>query len=336
MVSIMTAGWRVSHGDIRKYYVDENELWAAFNFVFSEACAKRSTYKFGLIKSILDNILSVTPTNRGMELSYTELFSKFAVNYWNLITKYHLRQMYSSTRYSNSQIEKVFNSALARTQIVGEVEFDSLAEDDKEFIISNVTKECKRCVVGALYENFDGQLYGFDLKDNGIWINPVAYEFMLKYKPEIEQLNYYAWAKFLEKVNVDDVLNRVLGKLELSTPRRADLSVYRKILEFEFEENNCFYCGCKLNRTSHVDHVIPWAFVKADHLWNFVLSCPKCNHKKKDRLPTKESLSKVIVRNEQLMTVPKPQIEIEFKGYNADLMWRIWNYAKLSGLREMK
>ena len=44
----------------------------------------------------------------------------------------------------------------------------------------------------------------------------------------------------------------------------------------------------------------------------------------------------MIVRNEQLMTIPKPQIEIEFKGYNADLMWRIWNYAKLSGLREMK
>ena len=43
----MAAGWRLSRGDIRKYYVDENELWAAFNFVFSDACAKRSTYKFG-------------------------------------------------------------------------------------------------------------------------------------------------------------------------------------------------------------------------------------------------------------------------------------------------
>ena len=58
------------------------------------------------------------------------------------------------------------------------------------------------------------------MKSEGLWINPDAYEIMLKYKPEIEQLNYYAWAKFLEKVNSDDALNRVLGKLELSTPRR--------------------------------------------------------------------------------------------------------------------
>ena len=29
-------------------------------------------------------------------------------------------------------------------------------------------------------------------------------------------------------------------------------------------------------------------------------------------------------------------IKTEFKGYQSDLMWKIWNYAKLSGLREMK
>ena len=115
----------------------------------------------------------------------------------------------------------------------------------------------------------------------------------LKYKPEIEQLNYYAWAKFLEKVNSDDALNRVLGKLELSTPRRSDLSVYRKILELEFEGNSCFYCGKKIKTSAHVDHVIPWSFVKSDHLWNFVIACPACNSEKKDRVPSKENLSRI-------------------------------------------
>lgn len=331
----MAAGWRLSRGDIRKYFVGENELWSAFNFVFSDACAKRSTYKFGLIKSILDNLLSVTPSDRGLELSYRDIFTKFSINYWNLITKYHLKQMHGHTRYSDSQIEKVFEQALERASAIEQLEFENLSEEDREWIIDNVTKECKRCVIGALYENFDGRLYGFELKGDGLWINPVAYEFMLKYKPEIEQLNYYAWAKFLEKVNSDDALNRVLGKLELSTPRRSDLSVYRKILKLEFEGNTCFYCGKKI-KTAHVDHVIPWSFVKSDHLWNFVLACPACNSKKKDRLPSKENLSRVIVRNERFSSIPKPIIEVEFRGYQADLMWKIWNYAKLSGLREMK
>ena len=268
----MAAGWRLSRGDIRKYYVDENELWAAFNFVFSDACAKRSTYKFGLIKSILDNLLSVTPSDRGLELGYRDIFTKFSINYWNLITKYHLKQMYGHTRYSDSQIEKVFEQALERTSAIEKLEFDKLSEEDKEWIIDNVTKECKRCVIGALYENFNGQLYGFELKADGLWINPVAYEFMLKYKPEIEQLNYFAWAKFLEKVNSDDALSRVLGKLELSTPRRSDLSVYRKILELEFEGNTCFYYET-FPRSSDKKGRLPLCWLRRSILvWNQAVS----------------------------------------------------------------
>ena len=103
---------------------------------------------------------------------------------------------------------------------------------------------------------------------------------------EIEKLNYYAWARFLEKVNDDDVLIRILEKLELATPQRKDLSLYRDILYKEFQEDRCFYCGKKLDKNIHVDHFIPWTFVKNDNLWNFVLTCPRCNLRKSDSLVT--------------------------------------------------
>ena len=60
---------------------------------FSDSCPKTSAYKFGFIKAILDNLLSVIPSNLGMELTFEDLFSKFAENYWNLITKYYLKQL---------------------------------------------------------------------------------------------------------------------------------------------------------------------------------------------------------------------------------------------------
>lgn len=41
-------------------------------------------------------------------------------------------------------------------------------------------------------------IHAFDLKGDGIYLNAHAFDFMLKYKIEIEKLNYYAWAKFLE------------------------------------------------------------------------------------------------------------------------------------------
>ena len=156
---------------------------------------------------------------------------------------------------------------------------------------------------------------------------------MLKYKIEIEQLNYYAWAKILEKINSDDSIRHVLSKLELATPHRQDLSIYRAILKDEFESNNCFYCGKKLAKSSHVDHVIPWTFMKSDHLWNFVLSCPSCNTRKNDRLPSKATLSRVVTRNEEMVHSNNAFVKEEFVGYNANLLWTIWEYAKLSGIR---
>ena len=330
----MQPGHLLTSGEIQKYYVSEIDLWARFNYVFSDACAKRSTYKFGLIKAILDNLFSVQESPRGMELSYTALFGKFAENYWNIVTKYHLKQMRTDGKTDVTRLERIFYNIMEKSQIAGVIDFDSLSKQDRKAIIAAAANQCRKNVVGALYHDFHGILYGFDLKDSGIWINPVAYEFMLKYKIEIEQLNYYAWAKFMEKINDDDSIRHVLSKLELSTPHRQDLSVYRAILKDEFEYNNCFYCGKKLTNSSHVDHVIPWSFMKSDHLWNFVLSCPSCNARKNDRLPSKVIVSRVVTRNEEMINSQNTFVKEEFVGYNADLLWTIWEYAKLSGIRD--
>lgn len=55
------------------------------------------------------------------------------------------------------------------------------------------------------YHNaFEGKLFAFDIKGTGITLSESAYLFMLKLKQEIESLNYYSWAKFLEGINTDD------------------------------------------------------------------------------------------------------------------------------------
>lgn len=195
---------------------------------------------------------------------------------------------------------------------------------------------CRRNVIGALYNDMEGKLYGFDLSGNEIHFSTVAYNFMLKHKIELEKLNYYAWAKFMEKINSDDVLVRVLDKLELSTPKRNDLSVYREVLFEQFGEYSCFYCGKKLNidRAIQVDHFIPWSFVKDDKLWNFVLSCPKCNGKKSNKIPSEKYLQAVIYRNEKARQISNTFVQVEFENYNSFQFERMWKYAQLSGMKQ--
>ena len=73
----------------------------------------------------------------------------------------------------------------------------------------------------------------------------------------IEKLNYYEWARFLERVNEEAVATKLLDKIDESA-KRNNLSAYRQILYEEFESKNCFYCGRPLQPGKiDVDHFIP-------------------------------------------------------------------------------
>ena len=329
------AGWDLQNGSITEYNVTEDRIWSLFNYVFSPSSRKRNTYKFGLIKALLDNVFNGEQTTDGVYYSYEEIFARFAENYWNLVVKYDLRQMRSDGRSTFSKVEVILKSAVLENEIITNLEFSSLDEKKKKDIIKKVVAECKTCVLGALYDDFDGTIYSFDLKDKGLTLNYCVHEFMLKYKTELEKLNYYAWARFLEQVNDDNALIRVIEKLELATPHREDLSVYREILRKEFEENTCFYCGRKLKNKIHVDHFIPWSFVKDDKIWNFVLACPTCNTKKNNKIPAKDYLIILENRNKKIQRIDNIVVQQEFNGYSDDLLGRMWSYARLSGLKDM-
>lgn len=329
-------GWNLREGILTELKVSDDEFWSLFNYVFSDACKKTNTYKFGLIKSICDQIYDVHDDGNGLFLSYEKIFSKFAENYWNLVNKYKLKQMSYNGKSEYSKIEIIIKTAVENYEIPESVVFQSLSDEDRNRITKNVTAECKKCVVGALYNDFEGKLYAFSLRGNGIFLSEDSYRFISKYKMEIEKLNYYSWARFLEKVNDDDALIRVLEKLDMATPQRRDLSMYRDILFTEFQEDRCFYCGKKLDRNIHVDHFIPWAFVKCDNLWNFVLACPRCNLRKSGNLVSRDYVVKIGNRNAAMLNsnILNPIIRVEFDGYHDGLLDRMWSYAKMSGIRE--
>ena len=75
-------GWKLREGVLVQDKVSEDEFWSLFNYVFSDACHKTITYKFGLIKSICDQIYDWYE-EQGIFLSHERIF----------LNKYHLKQM---------------------------------------------------------------------------------------------------------------------------------------------------------------------------------------------------------------------------------------------------
>lgn len=71
------SGWNLKSKSITKYSVSEEYLWYLFNFVFSDSSRKRNTYKFGLIKSLLDNMFNGLEKEEGIIYTYEELYKKY-------------------------------------------------------------------------------------------------------------------------------------------------------------------------------------------------------------------------------------------------------------------
>lgn len=186
------SGWELQQGILKNSTVSEDEYGSLFSYVFSDGCKKTNTYKFGLIKSICDQIYNLYEVGDGYYLSYEDIFSRFAVNYWNLVNKYHIKQMLFNGKSEYSKIERILMDAARKKNIPEEVSFERLDEKQKTLIVKAIMTEYKRYVVGALYNDFEGKLYSFDLKGSGIYLGEDAHSFISKYKKEIETLNYYA------------------------------------------------------------------------------------------------------------------------------------------------
>ena len=69
-------------------------------------------------------------------------------------------------------------------------------------------------------------------------------------------------------------------------------------------------------------------------MWNFVLSCPSCNEKKNNRIPTKDYLIRIENRNKILQKSSDIVVSEDFDMYYEGLLDRMWSYAKLSRIKE--
>ena len=222
-------GWNSKSGILKNEKISEDELWSYFNYFFSDSCSKTTTYKFAFLKSILDNLFNNIPFENGYKISYYNIFEKFAESFWNLVVKYNLRQQALNSQGKTSKIEQIFNELINKNPILQNLEFSSMEEDTKIRTIKKVLTECKKYVIGAFYGDFNGFLYGFEENTDYLVFSNTAYNFLVKYKMEIEKLNYYSWAKFLEKINEENVLYKILTKLDLSIPKRSPLDIYREM-----------------------------------------------------------------------------------------------------------
>lgn len=310
-------GFKDTSGVILQVHNDDSMYMSDCMHFLNSLSKKTATYKYAFFKSILDNLFNV---NENLELKFDCLSYSFSKMYWNLIAKFKLPQYQNGSRVS--LIEKAIYDIINNNHLLDEIDFDSLNDiEQKEYLLK--TKNVIGInVVGALYSDLNSNIYGFDKFEKKIWFSEESYDFLTKYKSALEKLNYYAWILWME--NNLSIANKEEGNLAIKlddSTKRESLELFKQSLFAKGDTLECFYCGNPVSlKGCHMDHFIPWSFVKDDQIWNLVFSCSHCNESKNNRIPSNEYLNKLINRNKK----------ISLESYNKKLI-KLYDSALYNG-----
>ncbi|GCD11666.1 HNH endonuclease signature motif containing protein [Clostridium tagluense] len=329
------AGWEIKEAQFIEKYLLEEDIWKMFNYIFSSKTVKATSYKFVFLKSIIECVYDV---NLEGKILLTDIFARFTRIYWYLIVKHNLRQCTKAIRSGKASINIIFEKYIKFDQQLMFCEYDSIDDNIKKCIESEVYAECKEYVVGAFYNDTGGSVYSFSLRENYIKFNPQVLSFIQKYSNVLLKLNYFEWISFLEKNNSGESCYSIASKLHEAS-KRTNLTLYKDFLYFntDEEETRCFYCNRAIAYNKiHVDHFIPWSFIKSDRLWNLVNSCPVCNLSKSDKLTEKYFLDKLINRDEKLLLRNELIIVKDFNVYSKERLINYYNAAEFCGFKKWK
>jgi HNH endonuclease len=318
--------YKLQIGEMKVSYLTDKEIWSHFNYIFSAKSKNSTTYKFVLVKSLLENLYNV---NEDLELNYSQVFSSFARIYWNLVVQHDLNQINMMNR--RAEVQNILLKTTEKYNLPKGFIFDKLTDELQIEVIHNVMKKCKLNVMGAIFGDTNGTIYNFDNKREVMRINPSYHSFMQRHQRMLLYMANYHLALFLEKFNEQGDTTHILMKVE-NVSKRSSLDPFYQILQANYE-SYCFYCGKKVTKdNTHVDHFIPWSFVQADQLWNLVLSCAPCNLSKNDKLANVVFLEDLVLRNEDML---KNKRLISSNVYKEAKLKQLYNFSIDNGYTDI-
>ena len=237
-----------------------------------------------------------------IEVDFNFLAVPFTKFYWEMYYKYRLRQSQTKNQFGNEDVNIRESFLEVEIQIYEEkpptmkqlasnryspLRKSVIDNSMKKQVIPNLNKQkiiWEKWLKGKNKFVIDKKLIDYIEENRKILLDAINYELIL----------------FLQKIN----RGRPLAHTVLLEFKRGELPA-NELREWEERyvkpgKFECFYCKCEFKVQKKMparDHVIPFAFVGTDELYNSVPACTKCNGEKSDALPDKDRFEKVIERN---------------------------------------
>lgn len=293
-----------------------------------ERDSKTTTYKFALLRGVIDIIQDNSPyisiVENRVQIPTGLLIEKWLMYYYPILqSKTVIPQINGETNLAFSiQLSKLiseyegrggfsaFYNDLKNKGIPEDLQDDffELAKRLRDTITQMPMKYIGRSITNDFYSifNYENQKIkkksNIDIeiliKDFGIFSLPIDYYEAFKILGSFiigQDSILFKWAEFsvnasVNNLSVDKVLNEVLKSPITIRAISESKKLYKEILQ---KEGNvyCVWTGKKISNYD-IDHLIPFSVWKNNDLWNLLPSDSRINNQKRDKIPTPELIER--------------------------------------------
>jgi hypothetical protein len=296
-----------------------------------ERDSKSTTYKFALLRGVIDVILENSPyisiQGNRVQIPTGLLIEKWLVYYYPILqSDIAIPQINGETNLAfGNQFKQLikdyetrggfsaFYNDLKNKGIPNDLQNDffELAKKLRDTITKMPMKYIGRSISNDFYSIFNYEnpkirkRSEIDLEslinEFGTFSIPLDYYEAFKILGSLisgQDSILFNWAEFSVKASNNNLsVSMVLNEVLKGPITERNITDSKKLYSEILKKNGMFYCvwtGTKMTKAqeSNIDHVIPFSIWKNNDLWNLLPSTAKINNNKRDKIPTPEIIEK--------------------------------------------
>ncbi len=294
-----------------------------------ERDSKVTTYKFALLRGVIDIIQDNTPyvtfDNDRVHFPTGLLVEKWLLYYYPILESgIYIPQIFGNgnlafgvqfnkiiTFYSDKGGFSAFYNDLRNRGIPSEIQQDfvDLVKKIRHTVTEMPMRYIGRSITSDYYSIFNfekgtssKQFSGIDLefliKNLGTFSIPIDYYEAFQTIGSFisgQDSILFKWAEFSvnasgQRLSIESVVNEVLRNPITIRDIAESKQIYRTILNKEGKVH-CVWTGKEIHRYD-IDHVIPFSIEKNNDLWNLLPAHPAVNRQKRDKIPSPNLVEK--------------------------------------------
>lgn len=157
-------GWNLRYGNAKISILNDEHLWNRIEDFLSKKTSMKNLYKIMLIRSLINISNNIIPNKKNV---FNQLLYEFSKSMWDFKSK---SIIINSTIYNGVSLkakqDKIISEIKIKYNLDRKYKFEELNESIKLKYIEKTKDVIKTNVIGAIFSDFNEEIYSFNLKNN--------------------------------------------------------------------------------------------------------------------------------------------------------------------------